>query len=117
MKTACPFCGSSRLHMSRRRGLSELLWTLLGSTYLKCRGCGGRFRHDLLDLRNWRYARCPRCYRLDLTSWDVSHYHISTTTAFLLWLGARRYRCEACRYNFVGFRSRRRTYEYHRRAG
>ena len=117
MKTACPFCGSTRLRTSRRRGWLEVVWGLLGSDYLKCRACGERFRHDLLDVANWRYARCPRCYRLDLTSWDESHYHVPPGAALLLRLGARRHRCEACRSNFVSFRSRKRIYQLQRRAG
>jgi hypothetical protein len=52
----------------------------------------------------WRYARCPLCYRQELTTWSEQYYHPRRWTIILLRLGATPYRCAACRCNFASFR-------------
>lgn len=52
----------------------------------------------------WKYARCPKCYRQELTTWSEQYYHPPRWTVFLLRLGATPYRCAACRCNFASFR-------------
>ncbi len=52
----------------------------------------------------WKYARCPRCYRQELTTWSEQYYHPPSWTKFLLRMGATPYRCAACRCNFASFR-------------
>jgi transposase-like protein len=39
-----------------------------------------------------------------LTSWPVRRYHLSFRKKLLNTFGAHRYRCPACRYNFLSFR-------------
>jgi hypothetical protein len=52
----------------------------------------------------WKYARCPRCYRQELTTWSEQYYHPPSWITFLLRIGATPYRCAACRCNFASFR-------------
>ena len=53
---------------------------------------------------SWKYARCPRCYRQELTTWSLQYYNPPTSTMLKLHLGAQRYRCAACRCNFASFK-------------
>lgn len=90
--------------------LVEHFLRISGLFQLRCRHCDHRFSFSLWDPRNLAYARCPRCYRLDLSQWNENHYHVPTGQKILLALGARRHRCEACRCNFVGFRPAKAKY-------
>jgi len=53
----------------------------------------------------------------DLTNWSPTHYHVSFGKGLLLLLGARPYRCDRCRCNFVSFRKRKRRRVSRRRQG
>jgi hypothetical protein len=55
----------------------------------------------------WKYARCPRCYRQELTTWSAVYYHPPASVSLKIQLGAKPYRCAACRCNFASFRARR----------
>jgi hypothetical protein len=44
--------------------------------------------------------------RTELGTWPQRHYNPGFAANLLLELGARKYRCPACRYNFVSFRRR-----------
>lgn len=100
----CPKCRSTHLRTSKQLSFFERLIELLGVVHLRCRDCDERFSSGLLDVRNWLFARCPRCYRLDLTGWKKERYSIPTTWQILFALGAKARRCDACRCNFVSFR-------------
>jgi transposase-like protein len=56
------------------------------------------------------YAQCPRCLRQDLGTWDLRHYRPTLWTRIQIALGANRWRCEACRCNFVSFFGRKAKY-------
>ncbi len=71
---------------------------------MRCGDCGTRFTQKLFQFGDWMYARCPRCYRLDLTSWSEEHYIVPWNIRLKLALGAKKYRCEVCRCNFASFR-------------
>jgi len=53
------------------------------------------------------YARCPECYRTELTVWSQRHNRATGGQELALALGAKRVRCAACRCNFVSFRLRK----------
>jgi hypothetical protein len=55
----------------------------------------------------WLYARCPKCYRQELNTWSEKFYNPGTSVAIQLRLGAKPYRCAACRCNFASFRRRK----------
>ena len=57
------------------------------------------------------YARCPLCYRIDLSLWKPEQYHVPLWWRLLLNLGAKPRRCEACRKNFVSFRPCKKMYK------
>lgn len=50
------------------------------------------------------YAKCPRCYRLDLSIWQPQYYRAPTRWLVMIRFGAKTHRCEYCRCNFVSFR-------------
>jgi len=65
----------------------------------------------------WMYSRCPRCYRMDLGTWELRYYSPPTLQLWAMNLGARRRRCEACRCNFVSFRALKEKSTFRRRKG
>jgi hypothetical protein len=111
MRVACPHCRSKNVRESLSYSFGEHIGKWLGFLKLRCRDCDERFTQQIWDLRNLVYARCPRCYRLDLSRWDLSHYHVGAFSRLRLKIGARPHRCEACRCNFVGFRPAKLKYK------
>jgi endogenous inhibitor of DNA gyrase (YacG/DUF329 family) len=85
----------------------------MGFVHVRCRDCGQRFSNSLWQLDKWRYARCPRCFRLDLGTWSETHYIVKWDVRLLLSLGAKRYRCEVCRHNFASFRRLKEQFNFH----
>lgn len=106
----CPSCGSYNLRYARLRTRSERFWRWLGIRPLRCRDCRLRFVARTLRPEEARYARCPRCWRMDLSRWSLEDYRPSAFSRLLLRLGANRWRCEYCRHNFVSFRPRKLEY-------
>ncbi len=51
---------------------------------------------------------------MDLSLWTEEHAHIGPFTAILLAMGAKPYRCEYCRVNFVSFRLRHERFSFKR---
>jgi hypothetical protein len=100
----CPECNSRNLRSSLSRTLGESLMKAFGVYPLRCRDCDSRFTHQIWDPKNAIYARCPRCYRLDLSAWSLEYYRAPTRWVFYLKIGANAHRCEYCRHNFVSFR-------------
>ena len=95
------------------RGLRELLLSL-GELYaFVCRDCSHRFLARLLHPRDIAFAKCPRCLRMDLTTWDPKHYHSGFGVELAVFLGGNRWRCEPCRCNFVSWFPRRLRYAKH----
>lgn len=110
MGVDCPECGSGRVRFSRRRGPFENLASVLGFCPVRCRECGHRFWHGLVMSFRMPYAHCPRCLRQDLSDWAEKYYMPGKFSRMLLYVGARRHRCSACRVNFVSFFSRKAEY-------
>jgi hypothetical protein len=104
MQLACPQCGTRDVRVSHRRNLGELVKGIVGIYPLRCRRCRARWETSVWAAGAWKYARCPRCYRQDLTTWSEQYYHPPSWTRFLLRIGATPYRCAACRCNFASFR-------------
>lgn len=52
---------------------------------------------------------------MDLATWSLDDYRATAVQSILLSLGAKRYRCEYCRCNFVSFRRRKEKFSFHRR--
>jgi hypothetical protein len=114
MPIACPKCGSRDLRYSRFHDFAERLWVWLGIRPLRCRDCRFRFIDRTWRLSHLKYARCPRCWRMDLSLWSEKDAHISAFAATRLSLGAKPYRCEYCRLNFVSFRQRHERFNFKR---
>ncbi len=104
MQLACPQCGARDVRVSHRRSLGEYCKALLGIYPLRCRRCRTRWQTSVWSGGAWKFARCPRCYRQDLTTWSEQYYHPPFWTRLILRLGATPYRCAPCRCNFASFR-------------
>jgi hypothetical protein len=107
VQLTCPKCGSRDARVARRKQFAEWLRGLVGVFPLRCRRCQTRWETSMWEAGAWRYARCPRCYRQDLTTWSDQFYNAPGPVRLKLGLGAKRYRCGACRYNFAGFKKRK----------
>lgn len=90
--------------MSAARGIKEELFRMVGIYAVRCDDCGHRFSDSLWRFADVIYAKCPKCYRTDLSTWMLRYYRPGNWTLIKNWLGGRRMRCEACRHNFVSFR-------------
>ena len=102
--TRCPDCGANTARLSRFRGLSERLRGLFGAYPVRCQKCGRRFETAIWLARSIHYARCPKCYRMELSTWSEQYYNSPGWIILQLRLGATPYRCEFCRCNFASFR-------------
>lgn len=103
---ACPDCGSGSIRLSRRQGIGERGKIALGNYPFRCLACNHRFWANIWLWSVWKYAKCPRCLGLDLTTWTYKMQHLSYWKKLLVTLGAQRHRCARCRCNFVSFRPR-----------
>ncbi len=111
MNIRCPTCDSEEIRLSQAQSTSENILNVFGYCPMRCRVCDTRFRASLWKITSFRYARCPKCYKTDLSTWELEYYNPPTTTLVLLQLGAKPMRCEYCRCNFVSFRQRRSKFE------
>ena len=109
-KISCPHCDSANLRSVKPKNLNEFIGELLGTYSFRCARCGNQFQHSVFGLSTIFNAKCPRCFRMDLTTWSESHYRPTSLMRLQMLFGARRVRCEACRCNFVSFRKRSATY-------
>lgn len=104
MQLTCPKCGTRDVRVSQRQNFSEYVKALAGIYPLRCRRCQTRWETSAWASGAWKYARCPRCYRQDLSTWSEHYYRPPFWTRFLLRIGATPWRCAACRCNFASFR-------------
>jgi len=114
MPLVCPHCGSRHLRYAHRRTASERLWSWVGVRPLRCRDCRKRFVKRTWRLSSLGYVRCPACWRMDLNTWSPEEHRASIGQLLMLRMGARPYRCEYCRINFVSFRKRLETFSHYR---
>src|ERR1700719_1234427 len=112
MQLTCPQCGTREVRISQRRSFGELFRGWIGIYPLRCRRCSYRWETSVWADSAWKYARCPRCYRQELTTWSEQYYHPPRWTLMLLRLGATPYRCAACRCNFASFRKCRERFTW-----
>lgn len=113
MNVVCPKCGSKQLRPSKLQGLGEYFGYAVGLYMVRCKDCQHRFQSRVWSLSEWFWARCPRCYRQDLSTWSEKYYIAGFWTEVKIALGGKRLRCEGCRVNFASFRRAR--YKYQRR--
>ncbi len=114
MSTACPKCGSRFLRESRPRDLNEKINRLRFISPLRCMDCKTRFIAKTLILSDLLYARCPKCFRMDLNGWTGKTYEPPFLMGLKITFGAMRWRCEYCRLNFASFRRRKEIFTFKR---
>lgn len=115
MQLACPKCGTRDARVSTRHGIGEALKALVGIHQLRCRRCNERWETSMWDSQAWKYAKCPRCYWQELTTWSLQYYHPPADIHLKITLGATPYRCAACRCNFASFRPCREKFVWRHR--
>ena len=76
----------------------------LGGYPLRCQDCEHRFWVSILMFSKIPFAKCPLCLGFTLTTWDPKQYRLSRWRKLMLKMGAHRYRCNRCRFNFASFR-------------
>ena len=106
----CPYCGALRVRVGHARTPGDYWRLLQGSYPARCVECSARFTVHGAGFGAILYAQCPRCLRLDLSTWDLRHYHATLWMRLQMFLGANRWRCEVCRCNFVSFLGRKEKY-------
>jgi DNA-directed RNA polymerase subunit RPC12/RpoP len=111
----CPVCNSRNVRSSLSRTLGERVVKAFGFFQIRCKDCDARFTRQIWDISNALYARCPRCYRLDLSTWSLDYYRAPIRWLVYLKLGANAHRCEYCRHNFVSFRPCKIRYDKNRK--
>ena len=104
MQLSCPKCGTRDVRVSHKQDFAEEIRALFGIYPLRCRRCRSRWRTSVWAAGAWKFARCPRCYRQELTTWSEQYYHPPRWTVIMLRCGATPYRCGSCRCNFASFR-------------
>ena len=100
----CPKCGSRDVKVSTQMTFGEKLRSVFGRFPVRCRRCSSRFESTIWKPSMAKYAKCPRCYRTELSRWNVDNYDVPTSMTIKLSLGASPYRCEHCRCNFASFK-------------
>jgi hypothetical protein len=104
MLDPCPNCGSRDVRVSSQMSLGEKLRSVFGRFPVRCRRCSSRFESTIWKPSMAKYAKCPRCYRTELSCWNVEKYEVPAAIRLKLNLGASPYRCEHCRCNFASFK-------------
>ncbi|HZQ50597.1 MAG TPA: hypothetical protein VFB14_00275 [Bryobacteraceae bacterium] len=99
----CRHCGSGDIRRARGRSVQEFARMAIGTYPFRCLTCSKRFSANLLSVPTLLYAKCPRCLRFQLTTWPVNRYRLGLWEKMLIRFGAHRYRCQACRCNFLSF--------------
>ncbi|MBI4891406.1 MAG: hypothetical protein HY821_12335, partial [Acidobacteria bacterium] len=72
---ACPECGCTDTRSEPSRGFREHLFAPFGFYAFRCQNCFTRFLRKPLGVMSVIYAKCPRCFRMDLSMWDPSRYY------------------------------------------
>jgi hypothetical protein len=114
MNVNCPKCGSRFLKISHCHTLQERVKDLFGISPLRCGDCGIRFVARTWNFTVLTHSRCPKCLRMDLSTWTEKQFWPSDFQKLMLSFGAHPYRCEYCRHSFVAFRPRKEEFSFNR---
>ena len=109
---SCPHCSSKSLRMSKVRGFGGRMRSMIGILPFRCRQCDKRFNAAIWNLTIIHYARCPKCLRMELSTWSEQYYKAPFRIVAKLRLGATPYRCDFCRCNFASFRACKEKYSW-----
>ena len=100
----CPRCQGESCRRSRRRGFSDIIFTIFGLRPWRCRGCEERFYAWSVPVSYALYAHCPKCGNFNLQR--ISRERVDEGS--FIWLkrilGFRAYRCDPCRKRFFSLR-------------
>ena len=114
MPLSCPKCGSRYLRPAHYRNLRERLNALRFILPLRCKDCRTRFVAQTIIFKDFAFARCPGCDRMDLNGWTGKTFKPEGWLKLKVFLGAKKWRCEYCRINFASFRKRKEAFTFSR---
>jgi len=100
---SCPSCHSVSCRRSRRQGIKDFAYGIVGFIPWRCIQCELRFRARAIPLSYWRYAHCSICGNLDLQRISPEYVPGTMGTIGRL-LGLPSLRCEPCRNKFFSIR-------------
>ena len=103
----CPTCRSALCRRSKRKGVGDHFWGLLGLRPWRCRTCEARFYAWLVPASCVVYVHCPRCGNLDLQRKPKAAGE-GWAMGLLRLVHVRAYRCDPCQYRFFSFLAFRR---------
>jgi len=99
----CPACQAAACRRSRRRSVSEHLFSAVGVLPWRCAACKTRFHARAIPLRHLFYARCGLCGNLEL-----QRISPDKVTGLLVVVGSflrlPAVRCAPCRNKFFSLR-------------
>ena len=81
---------------------------------MRCNDCKTRFIGRTLEWSELSFARCPLCFRMDLSVWQLKDFKPAFWENLKLGFGGHRWRCEYCRLNFVSLRKRKEIFSFKR---
>jgi len=100
---SCPACNSNACRRSRRQGLKDFSYGVIGFVPWRCTACGVRFRSRGVPVSQWKYAHCAICGNFDLQR--ISPEHVPGSFGFVgRILGLPSLRCDPCRHKFFSIR-------------
>jgi DNA-directed RNA polymerase subunit RPC12/RpoP len=102
----CSNCGGSNLRRSKRQSFAEAFRMILGIYPFRCMDCGVRREISVWLISKLNTAKCPKCLSPKLVVWPEKYFRLGGLGNMMLTFGAHRYRCHACRHNFLSFRPR-----------
>lgn len=114
MSVSCPKCGSRYLRPSRSHSVADGFAVFRLQSPYRCLDCNERFFAPILPWRDLFFSSCPRCHRMDLNGWTGKTYTPPFWTGLKVSLGAHKWRCEYCRFNFASFRDRKEVFTFKR---
>jgi hypothetical protein len=103
----CDQCGGREIRRARLQGFSESIRAVFGIYPFRCRGCQNRFHISVWLISRLAFAKCPKCLRMELSTWSRKFYNPGLFAKVLITFGGQKYRCTGCRCNFVSFRPRK----------
>src|SRR5271168_5289726 len=99
----CPACQAAACRRSRRRSVSEYLFSAVGVIPWRCTNCETRFHARAIPLRHLLYTRCSICGNLELQRIATGKV-LGITSVVGRWLRLPAARCVPCRHNFFSLR-------------
>jgi hypothetical protein len=99
----CPLCHSAKYRRSKRRSLTDYLFSCAGIVPWRCEQCNARFHARYVPFRFSLYAHCAYCGNANLQR--IAPEYVPGVLSFLgRLLALPSLRCDPCRHKFFSLR-------------